>query len=95
MAQYKIAHIREQGQDMIIVPLDHNYGCKSNTEQNEIRSSLQAYAQSAGLAGRVVTVWDAGAGRMGFIAPAQWQSFFSSIGLNEVFSSCNKTLTCN
>lgn len=94
MAQYDIAHIREQGNQMIIVPLDHSYGYKSNQEQNDICSALQVCATSAGLAGRVVTVWDAGGGRMGFLAPTPWHPFFSSISLQDVFASINKTLKC-
>ncbi len=95
MTQLDIAHIREQGQDMIIVPLDSNYGFKSQSEQNEIRASIQHCARAAGLRGTVVTVWDAGHGRMGFLAPQQWQAFFSSISLHTITRSLNKTLTCN
>ncbi|MEA5549527.1 hypothetical protein VB713_00780 [Anabaena cylindrica UHCC 0172] len=76
MTQFKVAHLREQGQDMIIVPLEQSYRYKTSAEQNEILKSLQVCARSAGLAGTVVTVWDAGDGRMGFLAPSQWRSFF-------------------
>jgi len=94
MTQLDIAHIREQGQDMIIVPLDSNYGHKSESEQNSIRASLQHCAGGAGLRGTVVTVWDAGRGQMGFLAPPAWQAFFSGLSLHTVHRSLNKTLTC-
>ena len=32
----KIAHLREQGVDMIIVPLETSFGRKLQTEQDEI-----------------------------------------------------------
>lgn len=56
MSKYKIAHLREQGQDMIIIPLDDSFHHKSNSEQQDLIASLQAYASSARLAGTVVPV---------------------------------------
>lgn len=94
MAKYKIAHLREQGQDMIIVPLDGQFHYKTNSEQNDFISSLQAYARSAGLAGTVVPVWQH-SGSMYFIAPRPWQLFFKSLSWNVVLANINKELTCN
>ena len=94
MAEFRIAHLREQGQDMIIIPLDRDYGQKTDAQQNDIRYSLQVCARGAGLAGTVVPVWDAGGGRMGFLAPHQWRNYFSSINLRIVSQSLNKVLTC-
>jgi hypothetical protein len=54
---------------MIIVPMREDFGHKLNSDQTNISFALQAAARSAGLAGQVVTVWDAGAGRMGFRGP--------------------------
>lgn len=79
---------------MIIVPLNRDFGQKSNAQQNEIRNSLQICARAAGLAGTVVPVWDAGGGRMGFMAPQQWRSFFVSINLGFIAQNLNKVLTC-
>jgi hypothetical protein len=95
MAQFDVAYFKEQGQNMIVIPLDASYGNKTNTEQSKIRNSLEICARSAGLVGSVVTVWDAGGGRMGFLAPSQWQPFFSSFTLSDVARNINKTLTCN
>jgi hypothetical protein len=57
MASYKIAHLREQGVDLIIVPLDNSLGLKSSSEQHQTINLLQACAQSVGLAGTIVPVW--------------------------------------
>lgn len=95
MARFEIAHIREQGQDMIIVPLDRSFQYKSAAEQNAVRASLQLYARTAGLAGTVVPVWDSGGGRIAFLAPRPWHPFFSSLILADVARLINKTLTCN
>lgn len=93
MSKYKIAHLREQGQDMIIIPLDKNFEYKTNNEQSEIVDSLQSYATSAGLAGTVVPVWLHGP-QMKFIAPRPWHPFFKSLTWNAVISNLNKELTC-
>jgi hypothetical protein len=92
MTKLRLAHIREQGQDMIIIPLDDSFGRKTNAEQNTITQDLQLRARSAGLAGTVVPVWNAD-GRMGFIAPRPWCSFFQSISLHWVLRNINKELS--
>ena len=60
MPRFKVAHIREQGIDLIIVPLDAAFGSKTSEDQQEIIAELQLHASGAGLAGTVVPVWNAG-----------------------------------
>lgn len=80
MTTFKIAHIKQSGQDMIIVPVNPAFGRKSSTEQHETMDALGFAARSAGLAGTVVTIWADGS-RVGFIAPRPWHSFFRSPGI--------------
>jgi len=94
MPRYKIAHIREQGQDIIIITLGRNFKYKKLEEKNRIWAALQDCATSAGLAGTVVLVWDFGGGRMEFLAPQSWHSFFKNISLSFVAANINKELTC-
>jgi hypothetical protein len=89
----KLAHIRHQGVDLIIVPLKSDFRWKSQVEQRRIVDELQDRASNARLAGTVVPVWDAGAGRMGFAAPTRWHSFFKSISLLFISRNLNKTLS--
>lgn len=93
MSKFKIAHLREQGVDMIIIPLESAFGYKSESDQQETIASLQACAEGAGLAGTVVPVWKNGS-RMQFIAPTQWHTFFKSISWDWVLLNINKELTC-
>jgi hypothetical protein len=88
----KIAHIREQGQDIIIVPLDASFGYKSQDDQQDTIDELQFRTHSAGLAGQVVPVWNSGGGRMAFIAPRPWHPFFQSLNLNAVLASVTREL---
>ena len=59
-----MAHLREQGQDMIIVPLDRAFGSQSPQDQDGPITEIQLRAHAVGLAGTVVFVWDGGGGRM-------------------------------
>lgn len=93
MKRFKIAHIREQGVDLIIVPLEQAFGRKTKQEQSEIIGSLQTCAASAGLAGTVVPVWQEGNSHR-FIAPPNWHPFFESLGWDQIMVSRNRELTC-
>lgn len=92
MPRFQVAHIREQGVDLIIIPLNDSFRFKSQTEQNQIISELQLRATNAGLAGTVVPVWDSGGGRMAFIAPPNWHPFFRSINLQFIAANINREL---
>ena len=91
---YHIAHIHEQGQDIVIVPLEaYSIDCKTDAEQNAIRDGLQFFASDAGLKGTVCLVWQSG-GMFKFRAPTAWHPFFRSINMDVVRTNLNRTLTC-
>ena len=94
MPTYKVAHVKEQGIDLIIIPLESNFGRKTKQQQDEITSQLQIAANSAGLAGTVVPVWEQGAGRMAFRAPDRWHPFFKSLTWAQVLRSVNREISC-
>jgi hypothetical protein len=92
MPRFEVAHLREQGVDLIVVPLTSAFGFKSQREQNDVQDELQLRANRAGLRGTVVLVWDGGGGRMSFLAPPGYHPFFRSIGLREIAMSVNREL---
>ncbi|MHB1416288.1 MAG: hypothetical protein ACYC1C_13650 [Chloroflexota bacterium] len=94
MPSYEVAHLREQGQDIIIVVVDRSFGSKASSEQSEICANLQGCASAARLAGTVVPVWEASGGRMGFLAPDPWHPFFRNLTLVDVAANINRKLTC-
>lgn len=94
MAAYDVAHIREQGVDLIIIPLESSFGQRSRSDQVEVTAGLQLCAGAAGLAGTVVPVWEDGFGRMAFLAPQGFHPFFRSIDLMFVARNINRRLTC-
>jgi hypothetical protein len=93
MPKYKVAHINEQGEDMIIFPLNAKFGRISVADQNKQLRTLQVRATAAGLAGKAVAVWDSGDGRMGFLGPRQWDAFLRSLNLRYVMLILNKEVS--
>ena len=93
MPNYKIAHIKEQGVDLIIIPLESRFGDMSRVDQERTIADLQIHASDANLAGTVVPVWDSGGGKLAFIAPQQWHPFFSGLNLVWVYGNLNRELS--
>jgi hypothetical protein len=93
MPHFKLAHVREQRQDMLIFPLDHSFGNKTADDQREALAELQMRAHGTGLAGKAVAVWDAGGGRMAFLGPTNWQAFLRSINLRFVLANVNREIS--
>jgi hypothetical protein len=93
MNKYQVAHIRHQGVDLIIAPLDSSFNNQSGHAQQKFINSLQGYARSAGLAGTVIPVWLSGR-TMKFIAPSGYHPFFRSISWDWVSANINRELTC-
>ncbi len=92
MPRLCVAHVREQGIDLIITPLDRSFGHRTVAEQHAALEELQARSHAAGLAGTVVPVWDSGGGRMSFIAPQNWHPFFRGLTLEGVLRAANRQL---
>lgn len=92
MPRFDVAHIREQGVDLVIIPLDKSFRYKSEKDKHVVLSELQLRASSAGLTGTVVPVWDNGGGRMAFVAPRNWHPFFQSVNLHFVAANINREI---
>ena len=93
METFKVAHLREQGQDMVIVIVGPAFASMSSKDQDDGMNVLQICAESAGLAGLVVPVWREG-NRAKFIAPLNWHPFFQSLTWDRILSSVNRELHC-
>jgi hypothetical protein len=91
MPRLQVAHVREQGVDLIIVPLNDQFEYNPPQAQNSAVHEIQARATSAGPRGTVVPVWNNG-GRMKFIAPRNWHPFFNGLSLNWVAANLNREL---
>lgn len=93
MPKYQVAHLNEQGHDMVIFPLDANFGRLPGAEQDRELAVLGAQANRAGLRGTAVAVWDAGYGHVGFRGPVKCYPFLSGINLRYVMANLNRELS--
>jgi len=92
MPSFDVAHIQEQGQNMLLFPLNSSFGHKSSSEQHSILEELEVRAHGAGLAGRAVAVWEAG-GRTYTIGPKLWAGFLRSINMRFVLRNVNREIS--
>lgn len=92
MPSFEVAHIHQQGQDMIIFPLDERFGRQSGDDQSRTLEALQFRAHAAGLRGAAVAVWEDSNGGH-FRGPRQWRAFLESIDLGWVLANVNRTLS--
>lgn len=93
MPKYRVAHVKKQGHDLIIFPLDPKFGQLSGTDQDRELRVLGAQANQAGLKGAPVAVWDAGYGRSGFRGPALYYNILSEINLQFVMANVNREIS--
>lgn len=92
MPSFQVAHIREQGQNMLLFPLNSSFGSKMSDEQHSIIAQLEIRAHRAGLAGKAVAVWESG-GQTYTIGPKPWAGFLRSISMHFVLRNVNKEIS--
>jgi len=93
MPTFQVAHLRRDGQDVIIVPVDRSFGMRSPAEQARIQEAFQRSAASIDMPGVVVPVWEDASGRMAFRAPPPWHDFLKSIDMVYVATALNRSLS--
>lgn len=89
MERFKVAHIREQGVDLIIVFVNRSVAHRLDSEKAQLRGELQMCASSADLRGSVVLVWEGG-----FYADRRFHAFFRSAPYATLVANINRDLTC-
>lgn len=93
MSPFKIAHIKEQGVNVIIVPLASRYGKLSVEEKDALIQHFQNAATAMQWSGRVVPMWMEGKG-IRFIAPPEWYEFFRTLKWKVLMRNLNRELVC-
>lgn len=89
---YKIAHLRDQGKSVIIIPIANSNNDLSNVKLNQIKKAFQAHAAKAKLSGDICLVWESNS-KLSFLAPNQWKTFCMKLNMNIVKQYINKELT--
>jgi hypothetical protein len=93
MPTFQVAQLHQDGQDVIIVPVDRTFGKRSAAEQARIQEAFQRSAVAVEMRGVVVPVWEDASGRMAFRAPPPWHDFLKSIDMVYVATALNRTLS--
>jgi len=93
MSTFKIAHIKEQGVNVIIAPLAPHFEQATPEQRAKVMAAFTQAALDASLRGRVVLVWRTGMG-FKFIAPVEWQPFFRSLRWRDILGNLNRDLEC-
>ena len=91
MPNHKVALIKYDGMELIIVPHDTVFEYKSQEKQLAVRADLQGHAADAGLIGSVCLVWPY-AGGMKFLAPKPAHQFFANMSIAKVWAQVNTEL---
>ncbi|MDR3448978.1 MAG: hypothetical protein P4M15_04390 [Alphaproteobacteria bacterium] len=92
MPTYKVASLQDQGQDMLIVPVDSSF-TKGRPADIEARiAELQTAAVTAGLKGLIALVWADGE-RMAYLAPQPWHAFFHTLSMPIVEARLNAEIS--
>jgi len=73
---------------MILVPLDDDFGRRSERDKAVTVDQIQRAATSANMRGSVAALWNGG-----FIGPRPWHPFLRSVDLNWVLSQINRELS--
>ena len=92
MPHFDVAHIREQGQNMLLFPLNSAFGQKAQGEQNQLLAELERRAHAAGLAGHAAAFWERG-GRTHYLGPSRWRNFLASLSLRQVLANVNQRIS--
>ena len=91
---FDVAHIRHQGQDVILVVVSRNFGALTPDGQEDAYNAIQDCATDAGLAGTVALAWSGAGGRLRTYGPTAWSGFLRSLTPGFVRANINRKLTC-
>lgn len=89
MVDFQVAHLREQGVDLIIVFVAEHVSRIPDNEKQALATALTLCAHGAGLAGHVVLVW-----RGGFFGNRNFHAFFRDAPYDALVANINKRLNC-
>ena len=90
--KYKLAHIHTRGVDLILIPVERTIETQPMSEQEEALKGFQQVANSAGLRGSVILVWDKGGGATGFLAETHLQPVMTKITYQLVHTKINREM---
>lgn len=91
---YRVAHVRYQGSDMVLVIVNRSFFYGSGNDQQRWFTAIQQCVRSVKLGGQTLVVTNDN-GRFRFYGPNGWHNFLRTIDMSWVNARVNKTMTCN
>jgi hypothetical protein len=91
--KYRVAHVRHQNSNMVIVHVNPSFFYGSNQDQQRWFTAIQQCVRSVNLAGQTIVVTSDN-GRFRFYGPNSWHNFLRTIDMSWVNARINKSLTC-
>ena len=93
MPSFMVAHVKHQGVELVLVPLEDDFDRYPREEQSALIAELRKRAREAGLRGTVVPVWNVEHEHMKFVAPREMHALFKGVDVNWVRASVNLDLS--
>jgi class 3 adenylate cyclase len=72
MPRFKVAHVKLQGVDIVLVPVSPEFSVLSSADQSAAHRQLSQLCRSARLGGEVTPVWSTGPSSLAFLADAKF-----------------------
>jgi len=94
MNTFQVAQLDIQDVQLLVIFLPSDFDSKAATEKLEFHATLERCAETAGLAGNVVILWQDSSNRTRFIAPPQQHPFFQIMKYEQLLAQVNRTITC-
>jgi hypothetical protein len=94
METFQIAHLDIEDVQVVVVFLGFDFDAKTERERLDFHNALERCAESAGLAGNVVILWQDPSRRTRFIAPPQQHPFFQIMKYEQLMAQVNGAIAC-
>lgn len=94
MEIFPIAHLNLRDVPVVIVFPPNSFDLKTAAERQRIQAAIRICAESAGMPGDVILVWQDQHGTMRFIAPPQQHPFFQIVKYEQLYAQVTGTIAC-
>lgn len=91
--QCRIAHVRESGLDLVLVPFEAGFGFLSPEDQQQAIDAIRKTTILAGLKGEVIPIWPTDDDGTSFLAPESHHSVVQNISMDFVRANLNRQFT--
>ena len=92
MPHYKVAHVRDQDVEYLLLPVESSFGQKTDEEQRAFVEECQSGALASELQGAIVVVWEDDKGHTQFRSPLSFRAVCNDWTLRRVLAGLNQEI---